>query len=146
MPKNTAMPIAWRISEPAPEDSTSGTTPMMKAIEVIRIGRRRRRLASIAAWSGGLPCSSSSRANSTIRMAFLADRPTSTISPIWVNRLLSPPVSHTPVSAARMLVGTIMITASGKVRLSYWAASTRNTSRTLKGKIHMPALPARIFW
>jgi hypothetical protein len=37
---------------------------MMKAIEVIRIGRRRRRLASIAAWIGLRPANSSSRANS----------------------------------------------------------------------------------
>jgi hypothetical protein len=39
MPANTAMPLAERISAPAPIDSASGTTPIMKAIDVIRIGR-----------------------------------------------------------------------------------------------------------
>ena len=31
MPENTAMPIAWRISEPEPVDSTSGTTYLLVA-------------------------------------------------------------------------------------------------------------------
>ena len=43
MPKNTATPTAWRISEPEPVDSTSGSTPRMNANDVIRIGRRRSR-------------------------------------------------------------------------------------------------------
>ena len=43
------MPITWRISAPAPLAMTSGTTPMMNANDVIRIGRRRMRLASSAA-------------------------------------------------------------------------------------------------
>src|SRR5207248_639670 len=41
MPKNTATPTAWRISDPEPVETTSGSTPRMKANEVIRIGRRR---------------------------------------------------------------------------------------------------------
>ena len=49
MPKNTAMPTAWRISEPAPEEMTSGSTPRMNANEVIRIGRSRSRQASTTA-------------------------------------------------------------------------------------------------
>ena len=49
MPENTATPIEWRISAPAPLDNTSGTRPMMNAKDVIRIGRRRNRLASTAA-------------------------------------------------------------------------------------------------
>ena len=48
---------------------------MMKAIDVIRIGRSRSRLASIAARIGVRPANSSSRANSTIRIAFFADKP-----------------------------------------------------------------------
>ena len=43
----------------------------------------------------------SSRANSTIRIAFLQARPMSTRNPIWVKMLLSPLVSHTPVMAQR---------------------------------------------
>ncbi|MNN90079.1 hypothetical protein D3C81_2079790 [compost metagenome] len=65
---------------------------MMNAMDVIKIGRRRRRLASIAASSGVRPLISSSRANSTIRIAFFADSPTSTIRPICVKMLLSLPV------------------------------------------------------
>ncbi|MNX99728.1 hypothetical protein D3C86_1321940 [compost metagenome] len=118
----------------------------MNANDVIRIGRRRRRLASIAACTTVRPWCSSSRANSTIRIAFFADSPTSTMKPICVKMLLSPRVSHTPVMAASRLIGTIRITASGSVRLSYWAASTRNTSSTHSGKIHTPALPARMSW
>jgi hypothetical protein len=75
IPANTATPMALRISAPAPVDSTSGSTPMMKASEVIRIGRRRRRLASMAACTGLRPANSSSRANSTIRIAFLPIAP-----------------------------------------------------------------------
>ena len=91
---------------------------MTKASDVIRIGRRRRRLASIAACTGVRPANSSSRANSTIRMAFFADSPTSTMRPIWVKMLLSPSVSHTPVMAASSPIGTIMMIDSGSVRLS----------------------------
>ena len=144
MPANTATPMAWRISAPAPVDVTSGSTPITKASEVIRIGRNRRRLASIAASTGVFPVNSSSRANSTIRMAFFADRPTSTISPIWVKMLLSPPVSHTPVIAASRPSGTIMMIESGSVRLSYSAASTRKTSRIAIGNTSSAELPARI--
>jgi hypothetical protein len=58
--------------------------------------------------------------------------------------LLSPPVSHTPSSADSRLIGTIRMIASGSVRLSYMAASTRNTSSTLIGNTHSAELPARI--
>ena len=53
-----------------------------------------------------------------MRIAFFADRPTSTIRPIWVKMLLSPLVSHTPAIAAISPIGTIIRIASGKVRLS----------------------------
>ena len=144
MPENTATPMAWRISDPAPLEITSGTTPMMKASEVIRIGRSRKRLASIAACTGVRPANSSSRANSTIRMAFLADNPTNTIRPIWVKTLLSPLVSQTPSIAASNPIGTIMMIDSGRVRLSYCAASTRNTSSSATGNTTSDELPAMI--
>ena len=85
MPENTVMPIDLRALAPAPVASTSGTTPRMKANDVIRIGRKRARAASTADSSSGLPsrtCNSS--ATSTIRMAFLADSAISRIRPIWV--------------------------------------------------------------
>ena len=43
IPKNTAVPRAWRISAPAPVPMTSGKTPRIKAKLVIKIGRSRRR-------------------------------------------------------------------------------------------------------
>ena len=63
------------------------------------MGRSRRRAAWMAASRVLAPAISSSRANSTIRMAFLQARPISTNRPIWVKILLSPPVSQTPVMA-----------------------------------------------
>ena len=90
IPLNTAMPMAWRISEPAPLPKISGVTPAMKAIEVIRMGRSRMRQAWITASSTFSPASSISLANSTMRMAFLHARPTSTTKAICVKRLKSP--------------------------------------------------------
>src|ERR1700752_1516008 len=55
IPGNTATPRTRRSPEPAPVARASGTTPRMKLSEVMRIGLRRRRLASIAASNGGLP-------------------------------------------------------------------------------------------
>ena len=117
MPENTATPMARRISAPAPCEVTSGMTPMMNASEVIRIGRKRSRQASITACQMLSPSASRSRANSTIRMAFLHASPTSTISPIWVNTLLSPPAICTPRMALSRHIGTIRITTSGRLQL-----------------------------
>lgn len=41
MPPNTAVPSEWRALLPAPDANTSGTTAMMNAIDVMRIGRKR---------------------------------------------------------------------------------------------------------
>ena len=51
-------------------------------------------------------------------MAFLHASPTSTISPICVKMLLSPPASKTPAIAESNVIGTIRITTSGSERLS----------------------------
>ena len=53
MPLKTAVPSDCRISEPAPLASTRGTTPRMKANEVMRIGRNRKREASMVASIAG---------------------------------------------------------------------------------------------
>ena len=83
MPPKTVVPTEWRPAWPAPVARTRGTTPRMKANEVMRIGRRRMRAASTAASTMGSPRSRSCSANSTMRMAFLLARPTSITSPIW---------------------------------------------------------------
>ena len=118
IPENTAIPITRRISAPAPLARMSGTTPAMNAKEVIRIGRRRIRAASSAAAKRSRPCRSRSRANSTIRMAFLHASPTSTSNPIWVKTLLSPRVSQTPAIADTRHIGTISTMTRGSDQLS----------------------------
>ncbi|MNT50678.1 hypothetical protein D3C72_1876080 [compost metagenome] len=125
MPAKTAIPMACRISAPAPLAKTSGTTPAMKASEVIRMGRNRNRHASTTASSALSPSASRLRANSTMRMAFFAARPTSTMSPIWTNTLLSPPTSQTPMIALSRHIGTIIRTARGSSQLLYCAARIR---------------------
>ncbi|GAB1095128.1 MAG: hypothetical protein Sw2LagBPW_06030 [Shewanella algae] len=49
IPKNTTVPTAIRLSEPAPVEKISGTAPTIAVKEVIRIGRKRRAEASITA-------------------------------------------------------------------------------------------------
>ena len=73
IPPKTAVPSERREAALAPVATNSGTTPRMKAKDVIRIGRKRRRAACSAASRTDM-CSFSrlSLANSTIRMAFLA--------------------------------------------------------------------------
>ena len=70
----------------------------------------------------------------------------STIKPTWVRMLLSCPRKRTPVMEAMMHIGTIRMTASGNVRLSYWAASTRKTKTTASRKAKTAVLPARNCW
>ncbi len=75
MPPMTAMPISFWLADPALLAMASGRTPRRNAMEVIRIGRILSRAASTAASSAERPSSCSSRANSTMRMAFLAPSP-----------------------------------------------------------------------
>src|SRR5262249_22961862 len=55
MPLRTLTPREIRLTAPAPVAVTSGTTPRPNANDVIKIGRNRRRDASIAASRIGLP-------------------------------------------------------------------------------------------
>ena len=75
IPPMTAVPSACCAPEPAPEPITIGNTPSVNASEVIKIGRKRSRAASIAASLADLPWVTSSLANSMIKIAFLADKP-----------------------------------------------------------------------
>jgi hypothetical protein len=84
MPLNTVMPIERRALAPAPVANTSGSTPRMKANEVMMIGRKRTRAAAITASAASAPAAWCSRATSTIRIAFLADSAISSTSPICV--------------------------------------------------------------
>ena len=75
MPPNTPVPIACWVSALAPLASIKGTTPRVNANEVIKIGRRRKRAAVTAASISVWPSACNWRANSTMRIAFFADRP-----------------------------------------------------------------------
>ena len=85
IPPNTTVPMACWLAAPAPVATISGTTPRMKANEVITMGRNRRRVASTAASVMDMPSRSCrSRANSTIRMAFLLASAIISTRPTWV--------------------------------------------------------------
>src|SRR5215467_7819793 len=129
IPNNTAVPSDCRISAPAPVATASGATPKMKAREVIRIGRRRVRAACTAASLEATPSSSFWRANSTIRMAFLAARPTRTTKPICARMSMGMARASRPVIEASRHIGTIRTIASGSFQLSYCATRTRKTKR-----------------
>ena len=51
---------------------------------------------------------------------------------------------HTPLMRARTHIGTIRMTASGSVQLSYCAASTRKTNSTAIGEESGAVLPDRL--
>lgn len=83
IPKKTPVPMALRLAAPGPEAITIGSMPSIKANDVMRIGRKRRRAACSAALKILTPESASSFANSTISMAFFAASPINITSPIW---------------------------------------------------------------
>ena len=84
IPNTTAAPKDIRLAAPAPVAKSKGMTPNTKANEVIRIGRKRTCPASKAESRIGLPSFRKSRANSTIKIPFLADKAINKIIPIWV--------------------------------------------------------------
>ena len=72
MPPNTTVPIARWLAAPGPDAINSGTTPTMKAIEVITMGRKRRRVASTAASVADIPFMWRSRATHDENCVLLA--------------------------------------------------------------------------
>src|SRR5262249_33188960 len=142
---NTAVPSDLRISAPAPEAMHNGTTPRMKANDVIRMGRSRNRDASTVASKTDRPrCKCSSLANSTTRMAFLHASPTSTTRPIRTKKLTKLFVHNTPISDQSTHNGTTRITANGSVQLSYSAANARKTHTTASPNTMPVVLPSLI--
>ncbi len=118
MPPITPVPMACWLPAPAPVDTASGNTPSMNASEVITMGRRRMRHASTVASTRPLPCSYWLLANSTIRMAFLADRPMVVNRPTWKNTSLDKPRPSVASSAPITPSGTTSITENGIDQLS----------------------------
>ena len=128
MPPITPVPMARWAPELAPVAMASGSTPRMNANDVIRIGRKRRREASSVDSTRPLPSAYRSFANSTIRIAFLADRPMMVIRPTLKNTSFGMPRKVTASTAPITPSGTTSITDTGIDQLSYSAASTRNTT------------------
>jgi hypothetical protein len=85
-----AYPSGWRISEPVPVPSISGTPPSIAAMVVIMIGRKRSSAALRIDCSGDR-CSSRSAeiAKSTIMMPFFLTMPIKRMMPISAIRLKS---------------------------------------------------------
>ncbi len=82
IPPKTPVPIDSRAAAPAPCAVINGTTPKIKAKEVIIIGLNQSLAASRAASLTDIPSSTFWIANSKTKIAFLADKPTKTKSPI----------------------------------------------------------------
>ena len=82
----------------------------------------------MVAASRGCPWRWSCLANSTIRMAFLADRPISVIRPTLKKTSFVMPATDTAITAPIRPSGTTSMTANGIDQLSYRAASTINTT------------------
>ena len=72
-----------RLAAPAPLAMISGETPRINDRAVIITARKRNRAASRAAFLVSNPASRRTLANSTIRIALLADSPISITMPIW---------------------------------------------------------------
>ncbi len=83
MPPITPVPMACKLLAPAPVAVAIGTQPRINAIEVMTIGLIRKRAASTADSTTDMPACRLSTANSIIKMAFFADRPTSVTMPTW---------------------------------------------------------------
>jgi hypothetical protein len=144
MPTITTVPRMRRDTAPEPVAVHSGTQPRMKAKLVMRMGRRRSLAPSRAASTRPRPFSSSSLANSTMRMAFLAERPMSITRPIWANTPKSYLRAHSPKNAPKMAMGTESSTEKGRDQLSYRAARMRNTNTRDRANTR-PVVPSAFF-
>ena len=72
IPETTAVPMLLRAAELAPLAMVNGKQPIMKASEVMMIGRSLKPDASTAAFFASIPLSVRTLANSTIKIAFFA--------------------------------------------------------------------------
>ena len=106
------------------------------------IGRNRSRAASTVASMSGLPSSNNCLANSTIRMAFFAARPTSTRKPICTKISIGSDATIMPTTAQSKHMGTTRITAKGSRQLSYLAASTRKIAPTPRANMMTTCAPS----
>ena len=128
IPPSTVQPIVLRATELAPEAKANGNTPRINAMDVIKIGRKRSRTASNVAGITAIPLSTRSLANSTINIAFFADKPINVIKPICAYTLFDNLGISVNVSIApNTPIGTANKTEKGTAQLSYNAARNKNT-------------------
>src|ERR1700743_2843813 len=114
----------------------------MNAMDVINIGRRRNLTASNVAEIIGMPLSTLSFANSTIRIAFFADRPIKVIKPICAyTLLLNLGINVNVRMAPNTAIGTANNTENGTAQLSYNAAINKNTNTIDNAKMYTALLP-----
>jgi hypothetical protein len=111
---------------------------MMKATDVMSAGRNRTRHAS-------------NRGDAIVALLLamlgelhdedgvLTRQPRRTRRLICVKTLLSPPVIHTPAIAERIVIGTLRMTGSGNVQLSYAAERRDPGTRTAEDQQHRVA-------
>jgi hypothetical protein len=118
MPPITAKPMAFWLPAPAPFARASGRTPRTNARDVMRIGRSRMRAASSAAWAASMPRSCSALANSTMRIAFFAERPIVVSRPTWKYTSFARPPSRVADTAPMTPSGTTSMTETGIDQLS----------------------------
>src|SRR5882672_8087091 len=134
-PHMTTTPIDWRLSEPAPCATSNGIEPKALHRLVMSTGRRRVSEACLTAATNSTPRSRNWLANSTISTPFFAASPTSITIAIWLKMLIDIPYSHRPTMAPTIASGTVVMITNGKVKLSNWAASTRNTMSSVPRKV-----------
>ena len=146
MPPMTTVPRMRRDTAPAPLANHNGVEPRIKAKEVIRIGRKRIRAPVSAASTRDLPFSYSSRANSTMRIAFFAARPMSITRPICAKTLFTICLVARAAKAPTTAIGVPSRTLNGSDQLSYSAAKIKNTNRSESPKIAAGETPCCAFF
>ena len=139
----TAVPMICRPTAPAPDAIASGRTPRMNANAVIKIGRRRRRAAASAASISDLPPSYSAFANSTIRIAFLADEPDEHDQADLGIHVMANARSHSAVKAPKTAIGTVRSTLNGNDQLSYGRRGSGRRTAARSRKWRWRARPVR---
>ena len=145
IPANTPVPIECRLAAPAPardhqrrhaEDERERRHENRPEPLARRLDRRFPDAQSLIARS--------SLANSTIRIAFLAARPTTVISAdLEVDVVRHARGARYRAARRARRTGQPSSTANGTDQLSYCAASTRNTITSPSTKTSAPARPTR---
>ena len=140
---------------PAPVAVMSGTTPRMKAIEVIRMGRKRRRVASTAASTVDIPSALSPQhlfspsCSDFFVHAFFQLVSSFWISPLWSQGRfapsstaahcrkipLNPPASHSGVLCVPTTLSRITFSGQGAARDMAVSTSIASRMMTSPGKV-----------